>query len=110
LLFKLRKVDEKDLIAKAGRGLPLAKKGPAADKVLGGDDLSELFGLEIAEDAAVDAHGAGKAKPGRRRGSGAVPAREDTNVVALAEPRGKAKVRTSAARALPSARSKTRTG
>lgn len=47
LIFKLRKVDEKDLIAKAGRALPLAKKGPAAEKILGGEGLSELFGLEI---------------------------------------------------------------
>jgi uncharacterized Zn finger protein len=47
LLFKLRKVDEKDLIAKVGRELPLAKKGPEADKVLGSESLSELFGLEL---------------------------------------------------------------
>lgn len=47
LLFKLRKVDERDLIAKAGRGLPLAAKGPAANKVLGSESLSELFGLEM---------------------------------------------------------------
>jgi len=47
LLFKLRKVDEKDLIAKAGSGLPLSKKGPADEKVLAGDGLSELFGLEM---------------------------------------------------------------
>jgi uncharacterized Zn finger protein len=47
LLFKLREVDEKDLIAKAGKGLPLSNKGPAADKVLVQDGLSELFGLEL---------------------------------------------------------------
>ncbi|MDD5307045.1 MAG: hypothetical protein PHU25_06960 [Deltaproteobacteria bacterium] len=47
LLFKLREVDEKNLIAKAGKGLPLSKKGPAKEKVLAGDDLSELFGLEM---------------------------------------------------------------
>ncbi|HEX7500445.1 MAG TPA: SWIM zinc finger family protein, partial [Polyangia bacterium] len=47
LLFKLRKVDEKDLIAKAGKGVPLAKKGPAATKVLADDGLSELFGLDL---------------------------------------------------------------
>ena len=40
LLFRLRKVDEKELIAKAGKALPLAKRAPAADKVLGGEDLS----------------------------------------------------------------------
>ena len=48
LLFKLRKVDERDLIAKAGSGLPLSKTGPAADKVLAADGLSELFGLDMA--------------------------------------------------------------
>lgn len=47
LLFKLRKVDEKELIAKAGKGVPLSKKGPAAAKVLADDGLSELFGLDL---------------------------------------------------------------
>jgi uncharacterized Zn finger protein len=47
LLFKLRKVDEKDLIARAGKGRPLSKKGPAHDKVLSADGLAELFGLEM---------------------------------------------------------------
>ncbi len=48
LLFRLRKVDEKDLIAKAGSDLPLSKGGPAADRVLAADDVSALFGLEMA--------------------------------------------------------------
>ncbi len=48
LLFKLRKVDEKDLIARASAGLPLSKKGPGSERVLGTDGLSELFGLELA--------------------------------------------------------------
>jgi len=47
LLFKLRKVDEKDLIAKAGKGIPLSKRGPTKDKILAADGLSELFGLEL---------------------------------------------------------------
>jgi uncharacterized Zn finger protein len=47
LLFTLRQVDEKDLIAKAGRGLRLSKKGPAEDRILAGDGLSELFGVEL---------------------------------------------------------------
>jgi len=50
LLFKLRDVDEKKLIARAGTGLPLAKKGPAAEKVLDSDNLAEIFGLEMAQD------------------------------------------------------------
>jgi uncharacterized Zn finger protein len=63
LLFKLRKVDEKDLIAKAGKGLPLAKQGPAEDKVLAADGLSELFGLEMGvstEESAVETAPASK--------------------------------------------------
>ena len=48
LLFKLRKVDQKELITKAGRGLPLPKKRVVEDKVLAADGLSELFGLELA--------------------------------------------------------------
>ncbi len=48
LLFRLHQIDEKELIAQAGRGLPLVTRGPAAGKVLGGEDLSELFGLDMA--------------------------------------------------------------
>jgi uncharacterized Zn finger protein len=48
LLFLLRQVDEKELIAKAARGLPLSKRGPAEDKLLIADNLSDLFGLEFA--------------------------------------------------------------
>lgn len=63
LLFKLRKVDETELIAKAGAGLTLAKKGPAADRILDHGDLSELFGLELAEDTpSVAAAAATKTK------------------------------------------------
>ena len=53
LLFKLRKVDEKDLIAQAGKDLPLATKGPDAGKVLDDSSLSELFGIEMAQTAAM---------------------------------------------------------
>jgi uncharacterized Zn finger protein len=49
LLFRLREVDEKELIASAGKALPRAKKSPSTAKVLGGEDLSKLFGLVIAE-------------------------------------------------------------
>lgn len=53
LLFRLNQVDENDLIAKAGDSLPLANKGPAAAKVLGGgEDLSELFGLDMQQSTA----------------------------------------------------------
>jgi uncharacterized Zn finger protein len=47
LLFKLRKVDGSDLIAGAGKRLPLSNKAPAGDKVLVSDDLAGIFGLEL---------------------------------------------------------------
>ena len=48
LLFTLRKVDQRDLIAKAGAGISKTRKGPAGAKVLDSDDLSEMFGIEMA--------------------------------------------------------------
>ncbi|MBX7112898.1 MAG: hypothetical protein K1X64_01095 [Myxococcaceae bacterium] len=50
LIFKLRNVDETELIAKAGSGLRLTKKAPRADKVLAGENLAEVFGLEMASE------------------------------------------------------------
>jgi uncharacterized Zn finger protein len=55
LLFRLHQLDEKELIAKAGAGLPLAKKGAVPGKILRGDDLSELFGLDMAQSSAPNA-------------------------------------------------------
>ena len=52
LLFRLHGVDEKELIVHADAAFPLAKKGLGAAKVLGGEDLSELFGLDIAANGA----------------------------------------------------------
>jgi len=51
LLFMLRKVDAKDLVAHAGVGLPLAKKAPASGKILDHSKLGEVFGIEMAEAA-----------------------------------------------------------
>ncbi len=47
LFFALRQVDEKDLIAEAGHALALPRAGPASDRVLASDGLSEMFGLEL---------------------------------------------------------------
>jgi len=49
LLFGLRRVDAQDLVAQAGAGLPKAKKGPAAGKVLDDSALADVFGIEMAE-------------------------------------------------------------
>lgn len=54
LLFVLRGVDESELIASAGRDLPLSKATPGAAKVLDDSDVGALFGIEIAETASSD--------------------------------------------------------
>jgi uncharacterized Zn finger protein len=48
LLFRLRKVDGKDLLAGATTGLPISRKKPAAGRVLDTADLSSIFGLDLA--------------------------------------------------------------
>jgi uncharacterized Zn finger protein len=62
LLFRLRAVNERELIASAGKSLPRAKKSPAAAKILGGEDLSKLFGLDMAEPESVSQIKAVRAK------------------------------------------------
>jgi uncharacterized Zn finger protein len=78
LIFRLHSLDEKELIAGAGKALPLAKKAPAAGKVLGGEDLSALFGLDMAQGTGSD--GAAKpkgAKPRAGKKAAAVPGGKD---------------------------------
>jgi uncharacterized Zn finger protein len=54
LLFRLRDVDEKELIAKAGTALPAAKRAPSAEKVLAAEDLADVFGLDMASSTELD--------------------------------------------------------
>ncbi|MGQ0752593.1 MAG: SWIM zinc finger family protein, partial [Betaproteobacteria bacterium] len=65
LLFTLRRVDAKDLVARAGAGLLPSKKNPDAGKVLDDSMIAEVFGIEMAE-AAAPASG-GKAVPANKR-------------------------------------------
>jgi uncharacterized Zn finger protein len=51
LLFALRQVELQQLITQAGTTLPQQRKGAAASKVLVTDDLSSMFGIEMAESA-----------------------------------------------------------
>jgi uncharacterized Zn finger protein len=106
LLFKLRKIDEKDLIAKAGEGLPLSKKGPAEEKVLAADGLSELFGLEMGTSADEPKSEVSQtpAKPARaRRAVKAAPRPRDAD--APAKPRGRQPLATTKKKA-PKAKTK----
>ena len=94
LLFRLHNVDEKELIAGAGKALPQAKKAPAANKVLGGEDLAALFGLDMAEGSGADAGvpGGATAKPKRAK------ARAGKKVAAVPEGKGKVRAKGSAGR------------
>jgi uncharacterized Zn finger protein len=68
LLFVLRGVDENELLADAGQDLVKTKAVPSTAKLLGDSDVAALFGLEMAESAAFDAHTS--PAPKRHRGQG----------------------------------------
>src|SRR5262252_91313 len=52
LLFRLHKLDEKELISSASREVPLARKGGDSGNILSTGDLSVLFGLDLAKSGA----------------------------------------------------------
>ena len=70
LLFRLRAVDETELIASAGTSAPLTKQGPAAGKLLGGEDLSAIFGLDMAQSEPPESQ---PEKPKRAKKTPAAP-------------------------------------
>lgn len=67
LLFRLRGVDEKDLILNAGTAAnPMTAKGPAKGKVLVGDEsLGDIFGLDMAAPDAANLPAATPTAPSR---------------------------------------------
>lgn len=66
-LFKLRVVNQEELLARAGRDVTLNAKRPSADKVLTAGGIAGIFGLDLAEAAAE----AGAATPAAPRWSAA---------------------------------------
>jgi uncharacterized Zn finger protein len=48
LLFTLRKINQDELVASAGTSLSKRRKRPASARVLAADDLSEMFGIDMA--------------------------------------------------------------
>ena len=70
LLFELRGVDQRELIARAGKDLPLARKGPAAGRLLAEEGLSELFGIDLAEASAPAAARPRRTRPPARPAAG----------------------------------------
>ena len=47
LLFGLRKVDAKELIARAGAGDEFAQKAPRAERILDSSKLADVFGIDL---------------------------------------------------------------
>ena len=74
LLFVLRQVDSQDLLTHAASGLALAAPVVAAERVLAGDDLSELFGLELGDEPVLAPVVEAKGKRAARSKAGAVVA------------------------------------
>ena len=97
LLFRLHEVDQAELIAKAGKELPLAKAGPARSKVLGSEDLSGMFGLEMAQGTG-SVSAVSDAKPRPRK------ARADKTVTAVSARNEKLRTRRNSSRSRKPAR------
>lgn len=57
LLFVLRDVNHNDMVAHVDTALPITSKGPKSGKVLKSDDVSDLFGLDMADDSVVSEEG-----------------------------------------------------
>jgi uncharacterized Zn finger protein len=74
LLFQLRRVDGNDLLAQAGTGLTRSRKSPAKAKVLDESALGDVFGIEMAEVAAVRDSVRPAAGQGKKAVAGAVRA------------------------------------
>lgn len=69
LLFRLRQVDEKDLISAADGRTRLTARGPSRGKVLSGANLSEMFGLQMdanKEQPAPEHAASGRSAAGKR--------------------------------------------
>jgi len=62
LLFRLRAVNENELVADIGKVLPLTKQGPLSGKVLELDDMAALFGLDMGDADEPAAATASKSK------------------------------------------------
>lgn len=60
LLFALRGVESSELIASAGADLPVMRAGGAGTRILAGDDLAALFGVEMTPAPAAPKAGVAK--------------------------------------------------
>jgi uncharacterized Zn finger protein len=99
LLFTLRKVDQQDLIARAGSDLSKTSAPLTGTKVLVSDNLAEMFGIEMAPappPTRAEASAVVKAAVGIRSD----PSSRQTRSTKRAEARAPASTRRSARRAM----------
>jgi uncharacterized Zn finger protein len=99
LLFRLRAVAESDLLAHLDGALPLSRTVPATGKILVSDDISGLFGLDMAEPAApAEPEVALKKAPSGRAAPSTKPRRKAAATRAAAEPPAETRTRHAAKR------------
>jgi uncharacterized Zn finger protein len=91
LLFVLRGVDEKDLIAGAGMDLTSGRLRVAKKKVLADDDVAALFGMDMAEMGETGAPSAGTQTAPAERGR---ESKSAVGTTAKATPKKPARART----------------
>jgi uncharacterized Zn finger protein len=104
LLFALRGVDQAELIADAGAGLPSTGTSGAGKRILADDDLATLFGVEMAPAPMEPKAKFLKTKPYSGRGSTASKIEADQKTTALTLPaKAKTLVNSVAAVARPEA-------
>jgi uncharacterized Zn finger protein len=69
LIFALRRVDPKELVAHAGAGLGQTKSSPAPQNVLDDAHLADVFGLDLADVARATKPAAPRAKSAATKGT-----------------------------------------
>jgi uncharacterized Zn finger protein len=84
LLFRLRKVDSKELVARVGEGGLPTEQRPAASRILDSSKLADVFGLDLAPEQ-VEQPAAGRGvgrltrKVSRKVAKGTAAARKKKN-------------------------------
>jgi uncharacterized Zn finger protein len=97
LLFRLRKVDAKELVARAGEGgVPIQQQQPAASRVLDSSKLAAVFGLDLvsleAQPPAAAKAARKSAKKSSRKVTGSTAAARKNKKKKGATPRRQARV------------------
>jgi uncharacterized Zn finger protein len=88
LLFQLRAVDHSELVTNIDSGLLLSKTGPDSAKLLADDDISALFGLDMA-DQTPPSNGSATTEPIRSKATRSKHATSSTRAVSPGRDRPK---------------------